>query len=144
MPADIKSRAEARLIGAASEGGFADPRPALRQRLRELKETRGGAFQEALRHYEEQVVPALAEADALAAWIEYGAWVAGLSAPGRLLAVDALGTARPYVSPAAAGTLILHVPDDTAAGVLVLAAPAAPSAAQQAALDLLVNRKLAL
>lgn len=144
MSADIKSRAEERLLGAAAEGGFADPRPALRQRLRDLKETGGAGFQQALRHYQEQVVPELASGDALAAWIEYGAWLGGLSGAGRVLALDALGAAHPYQPPPAAGTVVLHVPDDTAVGVLLLIAPDAPSAAQRAALDLLVNRKLAL
>jgi hypothetical protein len=145
MSEDVRNRAEDRLSRAVAEGGFADPRPALRERLRALRETGGGGFDEARRHYEEQVLPALATgADPLGAWIDYGAWLAALGAPGRVLAVDALGTAQAYRAPPGPGLLILHVPDDTAAGVLVLAAPAAPSAAQRATLDLLVNRKLAL
>ena len=145
MSADIKDRAEARLERAVAGGGFADPRPALRERLRELKENRGEAFDEARRHYQQEVVPALAgEGDALSAWIDYGVWLAARTAPGRVLAVDGQGSAVPYAAPPAPGTLVLHVPDDQAAGVLVLAAPAAPSAAQRATLDLLVSRKLAL
>lgn len=144
MTNPARARGDARLDEAAAARGYADPRPPLRERLRLLKETHPDAFERARRHFEEQVVVALAEApDPLAAWLDYAAFLAGLTAAGRMLAVDASGRATPYAEPSP-GALILHVPDDTAAPVLVAASPITPSAAQQATLDLLVNRKLSL
>lgn len=144
MASESRDTADARLDQAASERGFADPRQPLRERLRDLKESNPAAFRQARTHYADVVQPALASGDdPLAAWVDYARFLGGLSAPGRMLAIEPDGRARAYNSPAA-GLLVLHVPDDTAVPVLVAAAPAAPTPAQQATLDLLVNRKLSL
>jgi hypothetical protein len=145
MSPDTRAAADERLLRAIGDGRYADPRPALRERLRELRNTRPAAFEEARRHYDEVVAPELADSgDALATWIGYGSFVAGLNSTGRVVSMAADGGAAAYQPPPVPASLILFMPDEPAAGVLVLAAPSAPSAAQQAALDLLVNRKLSL
>ena len=144
MAPENRNAADARLDQAARERGYSDPRPDLRERLRQLKESSPADYRQARTHFEQVVLPALAAAeDPLAAWVDYARFVGGLSAAGRLLAIDPDGQARPDAPPAA-GRLMLYVPDDTAAAVLVAAAPASPTPAQQATLDLLVHRKLSL
>jgi hypothetical protein len=145
MPSpDVKMRADARLADAALALGLADPRPPLRNRLRELKDAHPAAFERALRHYDEAVLPELADgADPLAAWADWTRSLAELTSPGRLLAIDATGRAAPFAAPTP-GTMVLFVPDDAAAGVLVGLAPTEPSSAQQATVQLLVERRLAL
>lgn len=144
MPDDLRARADARLDEAAASRGYADPRPPLRDLLRDLKERHPAAFSTARQHFEQQVVPGLAAAaDPLAEWVDYARFLASLTTAGRLLAVDATGLAAPYRVPEP-GQLILFVPEDTAFPVVVAAAPADPSAAQRATLDLLVQRKLSL
>lgn len=144
MSKETRIQADARLDEAARQLRYADPRPPLRDRLRELKDSHPAAFERARHHFEQEVVPALADAsDPLAAWVDYARFLAGLTAAGRMLAVNAEGEARPYANPAAA-LLVLHVPDDTALPVLVALVPEEPSPAQRATLDLLVHRKLSL
>ena len=145
MSTDQRASADQNLTEAAARLQLADPRPAFRERLRVLKEEHPEAFARALRHYDETVLPALAAGgDAMAAWVRYGETLGGLTAPGRTVTVDRDGRATKFVPPLAPGSLVLHVPDENGLPVLVAAAPLAPSAAQQATLDLLVNRKLAL
>jgi hypothetical protein len=144
MEAERRARAEARLQEAAAALGLADPRAPFRERLRSLRESQPEAFRRAVGHYEAEVLPALAGEEPLAAWVEYGHFLGQLSASGRLTAVDASGRATPWGPPAAAGTVVLYLPEDTAVEALLVAAPAEPSAAQRAAMDLLVHRKLTL
>lgn len=142
--AELRARAEARLAEAAAAAACADPRPPLRDRLRDLKEAHPAAFERAIGHYEQVVLPGLAgAAEPLAAWIEYARFLGELTSPGRVLAVDATGWAGPYQAPEP-GQLVLFLPDDQAGAVLVALSPAAPTAAQQATIDLLVKHKLSL
>jgi len=142
---DRKARAEARLETALTHSGLEDPRPAYRERLRSLRETSTSAFEQALRHYEDQTLAALAgEADPIEAWVEYGRVLGELTAPGRLLQVDAEGRASSYAPPPAAHLLVLHVPEDSAAPILAAAVPRAASAAQRATYAMLVDRRLSL
>jgi hypothetical protein len=145
-PMDVISRAhaEARLEEAAAALRLADPRPALRERLRLLREAQPDAFRRAIDHYETTVLPALAGDDPLAAWLEYGRFIGQLTSNGRLTAIDSTGRAAPHRPPAAAGIVVLYLPEDTAVDALLLASPREPSAAQQAAIQLLVHRKLSL
>lgn len=144
MPPEPRHDADARLDQAARDRGYADPRPALRDRLRELKESSPTAFRQARAHYEQVVLPALGSAaDPLSAWVDYARFLGGLAAAGRMLAIEPDGRARGYDAPTP-GLLLLYVPDDTAVPVLVAAAPASPTPAQQATLDLLVHRKLSM
>lgn len=144
MDAQLRTTAEQRLTDAAAAAGLQDPRPAYRERLRQLRENDTAAFERAIAHYERNVLPALAAGEPLAAWAEYGAFLGGLTAAGRLVRVDASGRAEPWQAVPRQLDLVLFLPDDTAGAVLVIAEPLEPSPAQRATIELLVNRKLAL
>jgi hypothetical protein len=144
MDADMRVRAETRLTEAVAALGLADPRPALRARLKQLREERPDAFADAVRHYEEEVLPRLAEEEPVPAWLDYARHLGQLTANGRLTTIDATGRAVVYRPPLQHAALLLFLPEDTAVTPLVALAPLAPSPAQSATIDLLVNRKLAL
>lgn len=138
MPEQVKDRAEARLLEAFGQAGIEDNRPVYRQWLRGLRERNPDAFERALRHYEEAVLPALAGGpDPIEVWIGYGVWLAELEGPGRLVEIDARGRARPAQAASADG-LVLFLPEDERVPVLPTRLPATPSAAQRATWDLLV------
>ena len=140
-----RTRAETRTDDAVAASGFEDPRIALRRRLKHLKDNQPTAFAKALEYYEQDLVPRIADGgDPLAEWLDYGRQLGDLTSPGRTMSVDASGRARPIRSGLEDQTLVLHIPHDTAADVLPLAVPRELSAAQQATLDLLVNRARAL
>lgn len=144
MDAESKARAEARLQEAAAALGLADPRPPLRNRLRRLRETHTAAFDRAIAHYEADVLPGLVAGDAVGGWIEYGRFVGELTAGGRLFAVDDTGRARAYSAPLQPRSLVLFVPEDSSADVLLLAEPVDATPAQKATLMLLVEHGLTL
>ena len=145
MTEQRKADAEARLAAAFAEHGLADGRPAYRQHLRALREIDATGFEEALRHYEDVVVPALCdEPDALSTWIDYGAWLGDRTGDGRIVAIDETGRAGTYRSPYTAGTLVLRVPANPSDPVIPAAVPGTPSQAQQATIWLLVEKRLAL
>jgi len=144
MDAELRVRAEARLAEAATSLALADPRPPYRERLKQLRESHPDAFSRAVEHYETRVLPALAEKDALTAWLDYGRFLAGLTASGRLLAIDERGAAQPAKAPLPPRPLVLFLPEDPAEPVLVALQPVQLSPAQAATLDLLVNRRLGL
>src|SRR5688572_11570035 len=134
MDPQLRTTAEARLEHAAAALGLADPRPPYRDRLRYLRETHPDAFQRAIAHYESQVLPSMASGDAIASWLGYAQFLAGLTADGTLHVVDESGRASVYAAPLAPNTLVLFVPADTSEAVLVAASPLHISAAQQATL----------
>lgn len=139
---DPKPRADARLEAALQDSAQADPRPLYRPALRHLKDRDRAAFDDALRYFEEELIPAVAgEADPLEAWLEYGRRLARALGDGRLLELDSTGRARPVPDPSAATGLVLHLPDDAGVPALVLRRPKALSKAQQAAIELLVDRR---
>jgi hypothetical protein len=144
MASDLRARAEARLIKAAEALDLGDPRPPLRERLKRLRETHPEAFASAVAYYESTVLPALAGADAVSAWVDYGRFLGELTAPGELTRIDADGRASAFQPPLTTGTLVLFIPEDGAAEVLPAVAPRQPSAAQRAAVELLVHRRLEL
>lgn len=145
MDPQLRQRAETRLQSAADRLNMRDPRQPYRDRLRLLREQHPDAFDRAVEHYETRVLPELAAADdPLDVWMRYGAFLAQLTATGRPWRIDSAGRASSLEPPLAPGDLVLFVPDDTASDVLVMAEPAAPSAAQNATIDLLVRRKLGL
>ena len=144
MDPQLRTTAEARLEQAAAALGLADPRPPYRERLRHLRETHPDAFQRAIAHYESQVLPSMATGDAIAAWLGYAQFLAGLTADGTLQVIDESGRASVYTAPLAPNSLVLFVPDETSEAVLTAASPLHISAAQQATMDLLVNRRLSL
>lgn len=133
--------ANARTQEALEAGGFADMRPAYRDMLRHLKKQDAARFGEATRRYEEDLVPALTdgEQDPIAAWVEYGSWLAGETQPGRLLRLDETGLATPADPAPLPGHVLLYLPDDSGPPAVPILLPADPSPAQQAALELLAR-----
>ena len=140
MDAQLRARAEARLAEAAAALGLADPRPPYRDRLRHLRETHPEAFERAVTHYERAVLPAMADHDPLDAWLEYGRFLAGLTADGALTTIDATGRAHNYSAPLPPRSLVLFIPQDTSEPVFIAAQPAECTAPQRGTIDLLVNR----
>ncbi len=99
-----------------------------------------GAYREAVAHFEETLVPAVAsgEVDPLAAWTDYGRRLAELTLEGRTVSIDTSGRAEPYVSPADPGALVLHLPVRGSTALLV-ALPPDLSPAQRATYDWMVG-----
>lgn len=143
MNTTTKSTAEARLEAALAAAGVEDPRPALRAQLKQLRAQDEGAFERAVRMYEDDVVPALAaDAAALDTWLAYAHSVAELLSAGQFLAVDPSGRAVPYEPPYQPGDLVLHLPDEPTAPSVPAAMPQRRTIHQQATLELLVHGAL--
>lgn len=128
---------------ALEVAGLADMRPAYRKLLVRLKRVDPAGFEEATRRYREDLEPAVASADVdpLAAWLEYGRWIAERIAAGRAVAIDTSGRARPLEpqAPDQLDSLVIHLPDDERASAIVLATPREPSQPQRVTADLLVR-----
>jgi hypothetical protein len=138
-----RHHAEARLEAALAAAGLEDSRPALRARLKLLRQRDEQAFEEAVRRYEQEVLPALATSGApLDVWLEYARALGELSGSGDFVAIDATGRASSWEPPYSPGTLVLHLPDDHTVPALPAAVPLEPTAAQQAASGLLVEGRL--
>ena len=138
-PSD-REGADARLEAAIAERGGRDPREFYRERLKELRARDRGAYDEAVRYYEETLIPSVAsgEVDPIPAWTEYGRKLAELSVPGRTVLIDPSGRAQPYTAPAPPDGLVLHVPDAGGERVVLVGLPAELSDAQRATYDWLV------
>lgn len=143
MDPELRTRAEDRLTDAARALGLADPRPPYRERLRLLRQTQPEAFASAIQHYEQRVLPELAADDPVPVWVEYGRYLGSLTSEGSVTRVDEQGRATAWTAEAPAA-LVLFIPEETAGEVLVLCQPMAPTAAQQATMALLVERRLSL
>jgi hypothetical protein len=140
MDDSAKRRSDELTETAISTAMIADFREAYRERLRWLKETQPQAFARALAHYNDMLVPNIAEGtDPIAEWIEYGKLLGTLSGPGQLVRIDETGKAKP--ADASVDGLVLHLPDDTGVPALALAVPKNLSDAQRATLNLLVKQK---
>lgn len=130
-----------RLEEARREGGLADPRPAYRKLLTRLSSEDREAYRDAVRHFEEELVPAVAggEADPVAAWIRYGLRLASELSDGEARAVDESGRARPVedAGDPPVGPLVLWLPASAGDRALALARPEEMSDAQRATLELL-------
>ena len=134
-----KVRAEELTEKAIARAPITDFRPAYRERLRWLKDNQPQAFSIALGHYNDVLVPNIANgAEPISEWIEYGKRLAELSGKGKVLRVDETGRADDFT--ADIGGLVLYVPDDTAIPALALAVPREPSDAQRATLELLIRK----
>jgi hypothetical protein len=134
-----RERADARLEQSLAETGARDPREFYRERLRELKERDPGAYGQAVRYFDETLIPSIASGEEpLSAWTEYGRRLAELSAPGRTVSVDQTGRASPYTPPAAPDALVLHLPQVASGRALLVGLPRALSEAQRATYDWLV------
>jgi len=139
---DLAAAAERALDRALAESGARDPRDFYRERLRELKRVSPEHYQQAVSYYSQTLLPEVAEGrrDALVAWTDYGRRLAESLTPGRTVAIDTSGRARPYEPPAGDG-LVLHLPDDKGAKALLVALPRSLSAPQRATYDVLVSGK---
>lgn len=144
MDPKIRSRADARLEDALEQNALHDPRDFYRERLKYLRNRDPAAFEEALRYFEDVLLPRVAAegTDPVAEWLEYGRRLAELGGPGRAVIIDASGRAHSLTSPAPSDRLILYLPDDSAEPALVLNLPRRLSAAQRATVDLLVEGKV--
>ncbi len=143
MPDDLQERADVLFERRRAETGARDPRDHYRNRLRELKGTSPAAYEEAVAYYRDTLLPSIvsAEADPVAAWIDYGRRIANLAAEGRTVTVDATGRSHEYAFPAPTEHLVLHLPRSGRERAEAVGIPPEPSPAQQAAYDLLVARR---
>ena len=140
MTADPQERAEARLQEALEQSGARDPREYYRSRLKALRDEDRGAYETAVAYYRDVLIPGIAGGgEPLAAWTEYGRTLAELHGPGRTVSIDATGRSTPYVAPAPADHLILHLPDSTRSETLLVGLPTELTAAQRATYDWLVK-----
>jgi hypothetical protein len=134
-----RERADALLDQEIQRTGARDPREFYRERLQGLKERDASGYAEAVRYFQETLVPAIAGgAEPLAAWTEYGRRLAELSSPGRTVSVDPTGRATPYASPAPPDALVLHLPRVAGGRAVLVGLPRALSDAQRATYDWLV------
>ncbi len=132
--------ADERLEAALEKTGARDPRAVCRERLRELKGVDAAAFEQAVGHYRDRLIPSVAAGEEpFTAWVEYGRTIARLTVRGRTVAVDRTGLAREYATPADPEALVLHLPRGGRGRALLVAQPRDPSPAQQATCDLLVD-----
>ena len=132
--------ADERLEAALEKTGARDPRAVCRERLRQLKSVDEAAFEQALGHYRDRLIPSIAAGEEpLTAWVEYGRTIARLTFRGRTVAIDRTGLAREYATPADPEALVLHLPRGGKGRALLVAQPRDPSPAQQATCDLLVD-----
>jgi hypothetical protein len=136
--------AEGRFQAALAERGATDPRDIYRTWLRELKHADPGAYRTAVQYYEETLIPTVADAgsDPLEEWIEYGRVVLAMAVAGTTVAIDETGLSRPYQRPVSIENLVLHLPHSSREPIIAISVPPVPSAAQSAAYDLLVLRKV--
>lgn len=146
MADDLQTRAEERLEEALASTGARDPRDYYRERLRALREQDRSLYEQAVGHYKDVLIPAIAggEADPLAAWTEYGRRLAELASPGRTLTLDASGRATAYTQPADPAHLVLHLPDSPRGPSLLVALPTELTPAQRAAYAWLVQGRTSL
>ena len=142
----MQEEADALLNQALAETGAPDPRPRYRLLLSELKRQNPSAYDEAVSRFRDVVLPSIArrESEPLTAWLDYGRHLAENLAPGRTLSLDEHGRSSPLTSPASWKDLILHVPADPRARAILVGEPPAPTRAQRATVELLVNGRVML
>jgi len=138
--ADESDAATERLEAACRERGLADPRPTYRKLLKRLASEDRNAYREAVRHFEEELVPSVAagDADPAAAWIRYGLRLVSRVVDGEARAVDESGRAEAVEDPddPPVGPLLLWLPS-SGDRALVLARPEELSEPQRATVELL-------
>ena len=141
MEGGLQNTADELLIAALEREGARDPRDYYRERLRDLKEESAQGYEEAVRFYRDELVPAIARegTEPLTAWREYGRTIMELLAPGRTVTIDTSGRSAPYQADISREDLVLHLPDAKNIRALVVALPTSLSPAQSATFDLLVT-----
>ena len=121
--------------------GLSDPRPPCREILKQLRDRDPDAYREAVQRYENELSPngeAQGEAG-VAAWLDYGLWLAARLDPGRAVAVGPDGRAEDANGVPPDGPLLLHLPQQRNRRALVIAVPLDPSPAQEATRELLAG-----
>lgn len=146
MNQELKAKADARLEAALEEAGARDPRDYYRGLLRELKTRDADTYEEAVKHFQDDLIPGIAsdDLDPLEAWQEYGCMLAKWIAEGRTVEIDDTGLSYPHHPPTRADRLVLHLPDDTGEKAILVSLPGAVTSAQRATHDLLVAGKQTL
>lgn len=126
---------------ALRDADLDDPRPAYRRLMIHLKGTDEAAFEEATRRFNETLVPDVASESVppLEAWFGYATWLCEKIRPGSAVAIDGSGRATNETATLAAGTVVLHLPDEVSAPALLLAMPASPTPSQQVTVELLAR-----
>lgn len=137
---DVKARANRRLEEVLEQTGARDPRNFYRERLQKLKTENPAGYEEAVEHYRDVLLPAIAGEleEPLPAWTEYGRRLAELTAPGRTVVIDDTGRAHPYDRSGGPDRLILHLPKARNLPAILVGLPPELSAAQRATYDWLV------
>jgi hypothetical protein len=143
MDEAMRSEADRRFLLALEESGARDPRDYYRKALRGLKEVNPTGYQKAVGHYQEVLVPSIAEGEVepLRAWRDYGRLIAEVTASGRTLAVDETGRASPFHDEVSMDSLVIHLPEARGSRALLVSLPPTPSKAQLATYELLVAGK---
>jgi hypothetical protein len=144
LMSDASTIAEQRFEAALAERGARDPRDFYRERLRVLRSSNAAAFREAVDYFENTLIPEAARegSDPLAAWLEYGCFLAARCAPGEPVQIDPTGRSVPYAPPVPIDHLVLHLPTSVREPALAVGLPPRLSDPQRATYDLLVTRKL--
>jgi hypothetical protein len=142
MTDSLAAAADQALEAALAASGARDPREFYRERLRELKRTRPQEYESAVAYYTGTLIPEVAsgERDPVEAWSEYGRRLAVALAPGRTVGIDETGRAHPWEG-SEPDRLVLHLPDESGARVLLVGLPPTLSDAQRATYDVLVAGK---
>lgn len=143
MDETTKKEADRRFTEALEKTGARDPRDFYRKALRGLKQVNPEGYEKAVEHFQEVLVPSIADgsAEPLWAWREYGKLIAEVSVPGRTMSVDASGRAHPFDSETPLDRLVLHLPDTKNGRAILVSLPPSPSQAQRATYELLVAGK---
>ena len=143
MDPAIKEAADRRFDEALESTGARDPREFYRKALRELKEVDSAAYDRAVGHFQEVLVPSIASggAEPLAAWREYGCLIAEATAEGRTVEVDETGLSGPFTPESPLDRMVLHLPDGRGGRAILVSLPPNPTPAQRATYDLLVMGK---
>jgi hypothetical protein len=146
MSEDIRRQADQKFEEALERTGARDPREFYREALRELRVENPQGYDQAVRHFREVLVPAVAQGSSqpLEAWREYGRLIAELTAPGRTVALDDTGRSESYGSELPLDRLVLHMPEARGRQAILVSLPPHLSRAQKAAYDLLVAGKRTL
>jgi hypothetical protein len=145
-PAPTPTSPDALLEEALASTGTADPRPALRELLRGLRDTDEGAYRTLVARFEDEVIRPIRtrELAPLDAWLRFGITLAEARLPVAAIEVGPSGVAAPLDPGAGArpGFVILHVPAGTSGKATLVQGPEDLSPAQQATVDLLVHSKV--
>ena len=139
----LKIEADQRFEAALESSGARDPREFYRKALRELREVNPRGYDRAVNHFQEVLVPSIANGDSepLWAWREYGRLIAEVTASGRTVSIDDTGRSHPFDSNTPLDRLVLHLPEGKGKRAILISLPPEPSHAQRATFDLLARGK---